>query len=113
MLEVMLARVSNRADWSDVIELTDADTGDAIDLSGATIVVEVADDCGRRVLSATTGNGKVVVLEAGKAEFTFTRAEMAQLCPGSYRVGGTVTIGGTTEQVFFGTVPVVDGVVAR
>jgi hypothetical protein len=113
MIEVMLARVSNRADWSDVIELTDADTGDAIDLSEAVIVVEVADDSGRRVLSATTGNGKVVVLAPGKAQFSFTRAEMSGLCPGTYRVGGTVTISGVTEQVFFGTVPLVDGVVAR
>lgn len=113
MLEVTLARVSNRADWSDVIELTDADTGDAIDLSAAEIVVEVVDDCGRSVLSATTGNGKVAVISAGMAEFTFTRDEMAALCPGTYRVGGTVTIAGETEQVFFGTIPVVDGVVAR
>lgn len=113
MLEVMLARVSNRATWRDVIELTDADTGDAIDLSEADIVVEVADDCGRILLSATTDNGKVTVLTAGSAEFVFTRDEMATLCPGTYRVGGTVTIDGDTEQVFFGTVPVMDGVVTR
>lgn len=113
MLEVMLARVSNRADWSDVIELSDADTGDAIDLSTADIVVEVVDDCGRRVLSATTDNGKVTVTAPGSAQFTFTRDEMTSLCPGTYRVGGTVSIGGETEQVFFGTVPVVDGVVSR
>ena len=113
MLEVMLARVSNRADWSDTIELTDADTGDAIDLSSASIVVEVADDYGRIVLSATTDNGKVTVLSAGNAQFSFTRDEMATLCPGTYRVGGTVTIDDETEQVFFGTVPVIDGVVQR
>lgn len=113
MLEVMLARVSNRADWSDVIELSDADTGEAIDLSAADIVVEVADDCGRRVLSATTGNGKVVVISAGTAQFSFDRSEMVSLCPGIYRVGGTVTIDGETEQLFFGAVPVVDGVVSR
>ena len=113
MLEVMLARVSNRADWSDVIDLSDADSGEAIDLSSADIVVQVADDCGNPVLTASTDNGKIVVLSAGKAEWTFTRDEMIGLCPGTYRVGGTVTIEGVTEQLFFGVVPVVDGVVAR
>lgn len=113
MLEVMLARVSNRATWRDVIELTDGETGDLIDLTGADLVIEVADDCGRTVLSATTDNGKVTVISTGAAEFVFTRDEMAALCPGTYRLGGTVTIDDETEQLFFGTVPVIDGVVGR
>lgn len=120
MLEVMLARVSNRATWRDTIELTDGETGDPIDLTGASIVLEVADDCGRTVLSATTDNGKVVIVTddsgnpvLGAAEFVFTRDEMTALCPGTYRLGGTVTIDDDTEQLFFGTVPVIDGVVGR
>lgn len=113
MLEVMLPRVSNRASWSDVIELLDDETNELIDLSAASIVIEVMDDCGRTVLSATTDNGKVVVVDIGRAQFSFAREEMATLCLGTYRVGATVTTGDETNQIFFGTMPVIDGVVSR
>jgi len=113
MLQVTLGRVSNRADWSDVIELTDAETGEGIDLAAATILIEVTDDCDRRVLSGSTTDGKVGVIAMGQCEFTFPRQEMIRLCPGTYHLGCTVTIGDETDQIFIGTVPVVDGVVQR
>lgn len=116
MYEGNLARVSNRADWIDVVEITDAETGELIDLTEASIVLELRPqfdfDCAP-LLTATTGNGKIVVVALGQVQFTFSRDEMIAIRPGTYDAGLTVSRTGITEQLIIATVAVLDGIVRK
>ncbi|MGJ5022329.1 hypothetical protein [Bradyrhizobium oligotrophicum] len=103
---------SNRADWTVQVSATDADTGDAIDFTGASVTVAVRDENGCQKLLATTDNGKVTLPSAGVVQFAFTDSDMNGLCPATYLVGATYTINDETNQLFVGTVNVYDGVVA-
>ena len=103
---------SNRADWTLQISATDADTGEAIDFTGATISVAVRDEGGCWRLTATTDNGKVTLPSAGVVQIAFTDDDMRTLCPATYLMGAVYTIGGETNQLFTGSFNVYDGVVA-
>lgn len=107
--------VSNRAGWTFVREIVDDDTDEPIDLSDCEIVFEVR-RCtdGRALLSATSANGGVTILDTGIFQATFTRAEMASLSAGSYEVGCTVQRDDEeTQQFIIGKLPVLDGIVSR
>jgi hypothetical protein len=109
-----LPPISNRASWLFSSEVVDDETGELIDLSGLTITLEVREQaCGRTVLSATTGNGKVTTPSMGLFSASFTRDEMAALCAQTYDVGATISDDTDTAQFIIGTVPVLDGVVSR
>lgn len=110
---------SNKATWIEDVEVTDEE-GTLIDLTDATIVVEVrakraVDDYDTNlttaVLSATTANGKAAIQGTGVFRFTFTEPEMNALCAGTYDIGVTVTRDGVTDQQLIGLVPILDGVV--
>lgn len=103
---------SNRADWTVQVSATDADTGDAIDFTGASVTVAVKDETGCQRLLASTDNGKVTLPSIGVIQFTFDDSEMQGLCPATYLVGATYVLSGQTNQLFVGTVNVYDGVVA-
>jgi hypothetical protein len=79
----------------------------------ASITFEVRDGSNCTVLSATTSNGKISIVDTGVFEVDFTRAEMQQLSAGTYDVGCVVTINGKTSQFLVGTLPVLDGVVSQ
>jgi hypothetical protein len=112
MLTGSLAATSNREDCKIVVAAEDATTGDAFDLTGATIACELRDRETRAiVLSATTANGGVTFLDAFTVEIAFARATMQGLAEGHYDIGCTVTLNGETRQVILGTLPVLDGVV--
>lgn len=108
-----LLPVSNQADWTYRDETTDEETGDPVDLTGASITFEVRDESNCIVLSGTTANGKVSIVDTGVFEVAFTRAEMQQLSAGTYDVGCVVTINGVTSQFLVGALPVLDGVVSQ
>jgi hypothetical protein len=110
--EIKIGPVSNRADYSESWQAID-ENGDAIDLTGATIVFEIVDPrCGSSALiSATTENGKVTI-----STTTFTvaiaRSELTSRDPQNYRVGCTIEQDDFTEQFFVGDFPIYDGVVS-
>jgi hypothetical protein len=110
--EIKIGPVSNRADYSESWQAFDED-GAAIDLTGATIVLEIVDPkrSSSSLISATTDNGKITI-----STTTFTvaiaRSELAELDPQNYRVGCTIKQDDFTEQFFVGDFPVYDGVVS-
>lgn len=109
-----LSPVSNRASWNFECDVVDDQTGELVDISTISIVVEVRyPECCRTVLSATTANGKVTNPSTGKFIAAFTRDEMAALCPRTYEIGATLADADDTAQFIIGTVPVLDGVVSR
>lgn len=100
---------SNKADWIFQITATDADTGDDIDFTGASVLFVVKDENGCQKLSASIGSG--ITQPTGLVlQVQFTPSQMETLCPGSYKVGCVYKLNGETDQLLSGTVSVYDGV---
>lgn len=107
---------SNRATWSFSITLTDDDTGDAIDLTGATVNIALRSQEMRGVeLTGSSTDGKITIeppATAGQFTVEFSKDDMSSLGAKLYDVGITVTLaGGTVHQVLVATLPLVDGIV--
>lgn len=105
---------SNRGVYSQEFQLFDDETDEGIDLTAATILLEVREY--RRTparLSATNGSGVVITdSDEGKFVLTFTSTQMRNLCQRSYECGITITQNDETTQFFIGTLPVLDGIVS-
>jgi hypothetical protein len=99
-----LPAASNRADWSEVFEIYDDETGEAIDLSDAMISLQLRDDC--RIIDAS-----ILIVDLGKFEASFAKSQLYNLCAATYEVGCTLTRDGVITQEFIGALPVMDGVV--
>jgi hypothetical protein len=124
MYLVKFDEVSNAADWTDVWQVLGED-GVASDIyaDGWAVTVKVArlpplarswSEYGgalntSTVLTASTADGTVTVNGDDALVWTFTAAQMANLCPGPYAVGGLATKDGQTVQLFLGTLPVIQG----
>lgn len=111
MMKTQFPRASNRADWSETLELIDDDTGEVItDLTGVVIRVQVAARC-NRYLSAVTSDSHVTTSAFGTVTWTFPASEMSTLTPDTYDVGITLERDGAIEQELIGVLPVYEGVV--
>jgi hypothetical protein len=99
--------VSNRADWYERISLLESSDDTAPSVSEAVL---------------TFGGGKVtkvtkklsdaeITYASGILEFTVEDTDMRSFCAGSYPMGILLTIDGVEEQLFSGTLEVIDGVV--
>lgn len=108
-----LKPVSNRATWSVLYNITDAETDEAIDLSNVDqIAIQVRDprSCSP-VLSGTLTGGEVVIVDTGVFQWTFSASQMNALCANTYEVGCTIEQDGETAQILIGTLPVIDGII--
>lgn len=113
MLKVSLEAVSNRARWTEQVQVTD-DAGALIDLTGATIVFQVRNQSsGSLILEAKTADGTITIDGTGVYSWSFTAPQMAAVCPGTYDVGVLITLAGESgpDQHFYGTLIIVDGIV--
>jgi hypothetical protein len=100
---------SNTADWIIQISATDADTGVAIDFTGASVLFVVKDDNNCTKLSASIGSG--ITQPSGTVlQIQFTPAQMETLCAGTYKIGCVYQVNGETDQLLVGSVSVYDGV---
>ncbi len=111
-----LAAASNKADWKFTISLADPDSGDVVDLTGATVKLSVREQNSKRtILSGSTTDGKITLSDPtnGECLVWFTPTDMAVfLCAGSFDVGITVLLSsGMTYQLIAGQLPVIDGVI--
>jgi hypothetical protein len=101
---------SNNADFVVDFSATDADTGDAIDFTGASVSIDISDLESPRCLrySATIGDG-ITQPDANTIELTIPAATMANFCAGTYGIGGVFTLNGSTISLFSGELVVFDG----
>jgi len=112
MAYIAALRQSNRATWRDIIEISDSETGDLIDLTDARITMTIRDQNGGQRLTASTDEGSINVIELGRAEFSFTKDQMGGLRTGSYSIGARVQRepDGDVEQLLEGSVYIFEGV---
>ena len=82
------------------------DDGEAIDLTGATIVCEMREP--------DEGANTALTVEIDEEIFiiSLTDAQTRALTPGDYDIGCTIEIDDFVTQFFIGVLPVVDGVVS-
>lgn len=103
---------SNRADWELAVSFVDSDTDEALDISGATITVELRERMsGRTALTASTDNGLVTITDTGTFSLVVPVASMRTLRADTYEVGGVYVLNGSTRQFAIGLLPVLDGIV--
>lgn len=110
--------ISNLATWREVVELTDEETGDLIDLEvdveEITITVAIRDQrSDSDEIEGTLTGGEIEVLGPGVFEFVFSAGQMSNINPKTYEFGCLVKFtdaaGGDTVQVILGTIPVIRG----
>jgi hypothetical protein len=101
---------TNNADFKTQFQFNDADTGDLIDFTGATIEYDVKDFDGCQRIQASTGNGLIVIQSVGIFEIDVPASTMSGLCPGTYLHGGVYSLNGETISLFTGTLTVISGV---
>ncbi|MEY9239183.1 hypothetical protein ABIF68_006802 [Bradyrhizobium japonicum] len=104
------ATASNRGDWSEAIVLTDAESGDVIDISACRVTLTVRDDNGRNVLKASTDDGSITLPDLGTFQWDFSDDQMSGLCPGAYGVGVRISQDDRTVQLVIGSVNVMEGI---
>lgn len=112
MYIAQLEPVSNRADWFGTIELVNDDTNEIItDLTGVTAKIYVSSKipCSR-ILSGTTEDGHILLIDGGVIQWQFTAAEMGPVYAGTYDIGITIARDGITQQELIGSLPVIDGI---
>lgn len=110
MAITLSSSATNNADWKTQFQFTDAETGELIDFTGATIEVEVRDFDGCQKIEATTGNGLVTIQSAGIFEVDVPATTMVNLCPGTYQIGGVYSLNGETISLFTGLLAIISGV---
>lgn len=113
MYQGSLPATSNREDFEAIFQLVDEDTGDLIDLTSATIEFDISEPGCTPLITATTDNGKITLVEDTTFRVAIARSEMACLCAGQYDVGATVENAGETRSFLIGALPVLDGRVSR
>jgi hypothetical protein len=100
---------SNKADWAFDISATDADTGVAIDFTGALVTLVLKDENDCQKLTASIGSG-ITLIQPTVLEVIFTASQMNGLQAGAYKVGSVYSLNGQINQLFSGTVSIYDGI---
>lgn len=103
-----LAAVANRADWVETMTITDQ-SGAKPAVTEAVVAVH---GCGVCLNASISGGGMTYDQATGNLVFTFSDTQMHCVPAGEYQVGVVITVADVQTQLFAGTVPVVDGVVA-
>ena len=104
------ATATNNADWKTQFQFNDAETGDLIDFTGATIEISVRDLDGCQRIEARTDNGLITILSSGIFELDVPASTMEGLCSGTYQIGGVYSLNGETISLFTGSLSVISGV---
>ncbi len=102
---------SNKADFVVDFSATDAETGDDIDFTGASVSIKIGKENCSPLITTSIGSG-ITQPTSAVLELTVTAAQMAALSPGSYRIGGVYSLSGQTIQLFVGDFVVYDGIAA-
>lgn len=117
MYQATLAPASNRAAWNLFVSVTDDETGEGVDLSNVTILVQIRDPhTFAAALSAESDDGIEITDDDNSIfQVAFTPDQMRTLCAKTYEIACTLTADADdddVEQLFIGRLPVLDGIVS-
>lgn len=122
-----VSTASNRADWQEVVVLTDLDTDELIDISQCRITMTVVrrpsnpnsygdgyydgppSDYGI-ALQGSTDTGEITLIADGTFQWSYPKDRMASLCQGEYQVGVRLSQDERTVQLIIGTVNIDEGI---
>lgn len=104
---------TSSADWTESIELIDADTNHALDVpEDAEFELTIGDRCWSGDFTASTGEGNIIRPADNVIQWRFPRTDLNRFWPrNTYSVGLTMTTAEGTIQLFVGTLTIIDGVV--
>lgn len=112
MKQGTLEAASSKATWRQQFEITDAETGEPIDIEADVdeIAVTFRDpDSLCDVVTTTLTGGDIAVVDDGVFEVLVTADTMDGLSPKTYEVGALIEVDDDTEQLFLGYLPVLRG----
>lgn len=111
MFQARLQPIAKGSDWIEVVELTDIDSGEPVDFTGASFTVSLRrkGDSGPSA-TGTNSSGQVISPEAGIVHIQFMSGSLGNLDPGEYDIGLKIERDGFTESLIIGTLPVIDGI---
>jgi len=107
---ILNSSATNNADWKTQFQFNDADTGDLIDFTGATIEIDVKDFDGCLRIQASTSNGLITIQSTGIFELDVPATTMECLCAGTYQIGGVYSLNGETISLFTGSLAIISGI---
>lgn len=96
-------------DWENSVEFYDTDTGQLMDLTGATFRLALEREPGCSIAIEASGT-ELMVMGENTLTWAIPPARLTQLAPGSYTVAATMVRDGRTKQLILGSLPVLDGV---
>ena len=104
-------QVCNNEDLRQLFELTDT-AGQAIDLSGVTLRMDIAATTGSAALEASSTNGRIAIRDAaaGRFELAIPAAIVRGLQPGTYRHDLVLSHADSVRRVWSGTISLCQGV---
>lgn len=116
MFRGQLAESSNRQDLIYIAQLIDEATGEAADLTAATLTFELSgigssSPClvARNDVDDAADVLGITLVEDTTFRVFIPRASMSSLCAGTYEVGLTIENDDITEQIIAGTIAVLNG----
>jgi hypothetical protein len=109
MLQARLGPISTYSDWILSLQITDSDTGDAFDLTGATASLAVRKiGCETITTVSSTTDGNITFPDTGVIHSEVLYGDY-DFEIGEYDVRLTLERDGYTESIIIGTLPVIDG----
>jgi len=117
MFTGQIAQISNKADWTGpFVQLVDDSDNSIINILNSDIAFDCSvyikdmDGCQRAL--ATISNGKVIASEGDNGagfQWSFAKNDLSCLCAGTYRFGIKTVTNGETNDLFDGTVAIIEG----
>lgn len=116
MLNAILHDVTDSADVTALVTLTDVEDRTPVDLTGHVIILQATPDgsaCGPTLTASSEANdGSLVILPPptmGVFQLRWTAAQMSGNAPVNYNIGGTISFAGETEPLIVGVFNKVKG----
>ena len=105
-----LAPASNRASWTEAVQLVDNESGDNIEISGCRITLTVRNENRNPVLTASTDDGTITLPQTGTFQWDFSETQMSGLCPGASSVRGRISQDDRVVQLLIGNINIMEGI---
>jgi len=110
MFKAILDTITTSGDLILSIQMSDSETGELLDLTGATFDFALQRGVSTAILTGSTADGHITNPATGIVHVQFLESELNDLEVGTYNAGMTIHRDGFSQTLFLGTVPVLDGV---